>query len=160
MSYFLKTRSNVVLTYISYPLRKLNNANCRRELSSLLTIDKRTQAINNLSRNGFFPWSEINEGKCIAKNFEFADFSQAWSFMSRSALLAEQMEHHPTWLNMYNRVEVKLTTHDCGGVSEKDIAMAESMDQFASDLMPFKDSFPSTPTSIPDEINIEAFKAR
>jgi len=80
--------------------------------------------------------------------------------MSRSALLAEQMEHHPTWLNMYNRVEVKLTTHDCGGVSEKDIAMAESMDQFASDLMPFKDSFPSTPTSIPDEINIEAFKAR
>lgn len=71
MSYFLKTRSNVVLTYISYPLRKLNNANCRRELSSLLTGDKRTQAINNLSRNGFFPWSEVSFYNASRKKEQF-----------------------------------------------------------------------------------------
>jgi len=70
------------------------------------------------------------------KTYEFADFKQAWSFMSKSAQLAEEMDHHPEWFNVYNRVEVTLTTHDCNGVSEKDVQMAQKMDEFANEVFP------------------------
>ncbi|VEU39055.1 unnamed protein product [Pseudo-nitzschia multistriata] len=83
-----------------------------------------------------FPWIAAKDNKSIAKTFMFTDFNQAWSFMSRSALLAEKLDHHPEWMNVYNRVEVTLTTHDCDGVSQKDIDMARAMETYASDLMP------------------------
>jgi len=83
-----------------------------------------------------FPWVEAKEGNAITKSFHFTDFNQAWSFMSRTALLAERMDHHPDWSNVYNQVEVTLTTHDCDGVSIKDINMARAMESYASDLMP------------------------
>jgi len=83
-----------------------------------------------------FPWVPIKENQSITKTFIFTDFNQAWSFMSRTALLAEKMDHHPEWLNVYNRVEVTLTTHDCDGVSKQDINMARAMEAYASDLMP------------------------
>jgi 4a-hydroxytetrahydrobiopterin dehydratase len=64
-------------------------------------------------------WHQVNDKSAITKTFYFSDFNQAWSFMSRTALLAERMDHHPEWFNVYNRVEVTLTTHDCNGVSDK-----------------------------------------
>jgi 4a-hydroxytetrahydrobiopterin dehydratase len=70
------------------------------------------------------------------KDFQFLDFSQAWAFMSRTALKAEQMDHHPEWFNVYNRVEITLTTHDCGGVSKKDVEMAEFLEAISDDLLP------------------------
>ena len=73
-------------------------------------------------------WALAREGKAIARTFRFKDFSEAWGFMSRVALLAEAQDHHPEWFNVYNRVEVTLTTHDAGGLSARDAKMAAAMD--------------------------------
>ena len=76
-------------------------------------------------------WAEAKGRDAIVKTFQFKSFSQAWGWMSRVALLAEKMDHHPEWVNVYGRVDVTLSTHSAGGVTEKDIAMARKMDAFA-----------------------------
>lgn len=76
-------------------------------------------------------WAYDAGAKAITKTFTFKDFSEAWGFMNRAALLAEKMDHHPEWFNVYNRVEVKMTTHDADGVTSWDIDMATAMDGFA-----------------------------
>lgn len=73
-------------------------------------------------------WSLAREGKAIERKFEFADFSEAFAFMVRVALLAEKRDHHPEWSNVYNRVEIELTTHDAGGLSLRDVEMAKAID--------------------------------
>jgi 4a-hydroxytetrahydrobiopterin dehydratase len=76
-------------------------------------------------------WAAAREGKAIARTFRFKDFSEAWGFMNRVALLAEAQDHHPEWFNVYNRVEVTLTTHDAGasgGLSARDAKLAASID--------------------------------
>ncbi|KJS38795.1 MAG: pterin-4-alpha-carbinolamine dehydratase [Hyphomonas sp. BRH_c22] len=70
----------------------------------------------------------------IKKTFKFADFKTAWGFMSSVALKAEAMDHHPEWFNVYNKVEVTLTTHDVDGVSDKDVELAAFMDALAGKL--------------------------
>ena len=70
----------------------------------------------------------------IEKTFKFADFKTAFGFMSSCALKAEQMDHHPEWFNVYNRVEVTLTTHDADGVTELDVELAGFMDSLAAKL--------------------------
>src|ERR1700756_4117464 len=76
-------------------------------------------------------WSEAAGRDAIQKTFRFPDFRAAWGFMSQAALVAEKMDHHPDWLNVYNRVEVTLSTHDAGGVTERDIRLARAMDEIA-----------------------------
>jgi 4a-hydroxytetrahydrobiopterin dehydratase len=76
-------------------------------------------------------WREVDGRDAITKTFVFKDFNQAFGFMTRSALLAEKMDHHPEWFNVYRTVEVTLSTHDAGGVTEKDIALAKAMESFA-----------------------------
>ncbi len=73
-------------------------------------------------------WREVEERDAITKTFTFKSFNEAWSFMSRIALKSEQMNHHPEWFNVYARVDVTLSTHDCGGLSELDVRMALFMD--------------------------------
>ena len=77
-------------------------------------------------------WSAHNgDRRAITRSLRFADFNAAFGFMSRVALLAEKMDHHPEWSNVYNRVEVLLTTHDAGGVTDKDVRMARFIDEAA-----------------------------
>ena len=76
-------------------------------------------------------WRESEGRDAIAKTFVFRDFNEAFGFMTRVAMLAEKMDHHPEWSNVYKTVSATLTTHDAGGVTEKDIALAKAMDAFA-----------------------------
>jgi len=78
-------------------------------------------------------WAYDAEIAAITKTFQFKNFSEAWGFMNRAALLAEKMDHHPEWFNVYNRVEVKMTTHDAGGVTVWDFEMANAMNRFAGE---------------------------
>ncbi len=76
-------------------------------------------------------WTEAKGRDAITKTFQFKSFNHAWGFMSRVALYAEKADHHPEWANVYGRVEVTLATHTAGGVTEKDVALARKMDDYA-----------------------------
>lgn len=90
----------------------------------------KSQAVESFlqKKNG---WARVKGKKAIHKTYAFKDFNQAFGFMTRVALLAEQMNHHPEWFNVYNRVDVTLTTHDAGDVTEKDVTLATAMDKFS-----------------------------
>ena len=92
-----------------------------------LAGDARKQALAKLSG-----WTELAGRDAIAKTFVFNDFNEAFGFMSRVALVAEKADHHPEWKNVYKSVEVVLSTHDAGGLTEKDIVLAEAMERFAA----------------------------
>ncbi len=74
-------------------------------------------------------WTKVEGREAIYKRFEFTDFNEAFGWMTRVAMGAEKTDHHPEWLNVYNRVDVTLATHDVGGLSERDIKLAKVMDQ-------------------------------
>ena len=76
-------------------------------------------------------WSEVKGRDAISRKFTFKDFNEAFGFMARAALIAEKLDHHPEWFNVYNKVEVTLATHDAGGVTERDVALAEAMSRLA-----------------------------
>lgn len=77
-------------------------------------------------------WETVAGRDAITRDLRFKDFNEAFAFMSRVALMAEKMDHHPEWFNVYNRVEVTLSTHEAGGVTERDIAMARFIDAIAA----------------------------
>ena len=76
-------------------------------------------------------WTEAKGRDAFTKTFQFKSFNQAWGWMNRVALVAEKMDHHPEWANVYGRVEVTLSTHSAGGVTEKDVTLARKMEAFA-----------------------------
>ena len=76
-------------------------------------------------------WSEVKDRDAISRTFAFRDFNEAFGFMTRAALVAEKLDHHPEWFNVYDKVEVTLATHDAGGVTERDIEPAAAMDGLA-----------------------------
>jgi 4a-hydroxytetrahydrobiopterin dehydratase len=91
-----------------------------------LTADARKTALAGLSG-----WADVPGRDAIAKTFVFKDFNQAFGFMTRAALVAEKMDHHPEWFNVYKTVQVTLSTHDAGGVTALDVKLAEAMDKIA-----------------------------
>ena len=87
------------------------------------------ERLNEAARAAFpGQWRMVEGRDAITRAFRFKDFSAAWGFMSRVALLAEAQDHHPEWFNVYNRVEITLTTHDAGGLSERDVKLAHAID--------------------------------
>lgn len=88
-----------------------------------LSEDERALALASLPE-----WTLVAEPEGIRRRFTFADFSAAFGFMTRVALLAEQADHHPEWFNVYNRVDITLTTHDAGGLSRRDIDLAKAIE--------------------------------
>ena len=95
-------------------------------MAELLSADARRQALGTLAG-----WTEVQDGKGIGKTFVFKDFNEAFGFMTRAALTAEKMDHHPEWRNVYKTVEVVLSTHDAGGVTKLDIELATAMNAIA-----------------------------
>jgi len=95
-------------------------------MAQKLTGEARTRALARLGG-----WTEVKGRDAISKKFVFADFNQAFGFMARAALMAEKLDHHPEWSNVYKTVEVTLSTHDAGGLTELDVKLAEAMDKFA-----------------------------
>ncbi len=94
-------------------------------MADLLTGNDRDEALGRLSSTG---WSLAEDRDAISKTFKFKNFVEAFGWMSRGALIAEKMNHHPDWKNVYNRVTVELTTHEKGGLTTADVALAEKFD--------------------------------
>lgn len=126
----------IVRTCSSRPCSRLSSLMkppLHRNYSSKMSSDShwlspadRDQLVMELRATG---WMEVEDRDAIFKELHFKTFNQAFGFMSRVALQAEKMNHHPEWFNVYNKVQITLTTHDCGGLSKRDIKMAKFIDK-------------------------------
>ena len=95
-------------------------------------------------------WQQVPNADALRKVWQFSSFSQAWAFMTRTALLAEKMNHHPEWSNVYGLVDITLTTHDAGGLSALDLRMAKSLDRMSgsAQVVPDHTNLPPTQCQI------------
>ena len=96
-------------------------------MAEKLSGEARREALAELSG-----WDRVEGRDAIKKSFEFKTFNEAWGFMNRVALAAEKLNHHPEWSNVYNRVDILLSTHDCDGLSELDVKLAKRIDAYAT----------------------------
>ena len=94
-------------------------------------IERLTGAARKAALAKLKGWNAVSGRDAIQKAFKFSDFNEAFGFMGRVALMAERMDHHPEWFNVYNRVEITLSTHDAGGLSERDFRLAAFIDRLA-----------------------------
>ncbi len=95
-------------------------------------VDKLTGTARAEALKGLPGWAEVAGRDAIKKSFQFRTFADAWGFMSKVALAAEKMDHHPEWFNVYNKVEITLSTHDAGGLSKRDVDLAKIVDKLAT----------------------------
>ena len=114
---------------ISFPTFFFHSSQASSPKRIKLSEDDRSGSLSPLLSSG---WAMVEGRDAIKKSFTFSNFSEAWGFMSRVALRAEQLNHHPEWFNVYNRVEVTLSTHECQGLSQRDITMATFMDNITT----------------------------
>ena len=92
-------------------------------------VDKLTDGERQVALGKLKGWAYDNAADALTRDFKFKDFSEAFAFMTRVALLAQSANHHPEWSNVYNKVSIRLTTHDADGVTTKDVALAEAIDK-------------------------------
>lgn len=95
-------------------------------MAEKLSNERRAEILGQLAG-----WQAVDGRDAITRTFKFKDFNEAFGFMARAALIAEKMDHHPEWFNVYNRVDVTLSTHDAGGLTELDVELAAAMDRLA-----------------------------
>ena len=95
-------------------------------MAEKLSNERRAEVLGQLA-----DWQAVDGRDAITRTFKFKDFNEAFGFMARAALMAEKMDHHPEWFNVYNRVDVTLSTHDAGGLTELDVELAAAMDRLA-----------------------------
>ncbi len=98
------------------------------EVTEVLMVEKLSPEERSAFLKDHPGWGEVEGRDAVKKSFAFDDFNEAWGFMSRVALAAEKADHHPEWFNVYNRVEITLTTHDAGGLSARDVSLAAFID--------------------------------
>ena len=98
-------------------------------MAERLSAEQRKSALKDLSG-----WTQVEGREAIMRTFVFKDFNEAFGFMSRAALVAEKSDHHPEWRNVYKTVEVVLASHDAGGVTARDVALAKAMNAIAAQL--------------------------
>ena len=112
-------------------------------------VDRLVGAARQTALRELHGWSEVEDRDAIRKSYHFSNFSEAWGFLSRIALVAEKMDHHPEIFNVYNRVEIILSTHDAGGFSEKDVHLAQAIDELA----PERDRKDAVAVAGPNEVH-------
>ena len=95
-------------------------------MAEKLSNERRAEILGQLAG-----WQAVDGRDAITRTFKFKDFNEAFGFMARAALIAEKMDHHPEWFNVYNRVDVTLSTHDAGGLTELDVELAAAMNRLA-----------------------------
>ena len=95
-------------------------------MAEKLSNERRAEVLGQLA-----DWQAVDGRDAITRTFKFKDFNEAFGFMARAALIAEKMDHHPEWFNVYNKVDVTLSTHDAGGLTELDVELAAAMDRLA-----------------------------
>ena len=91
-------------------------------------VERLTGATRQTALRELHGWSEVEDRDAIRKSFHFSDFSEAWGFLSRIALVAEKMDHHPEIFNVYNRVTIDLNTHEAGGLTDLDVELAKKIE--------------------------------
>ncbi|GJQ66595.1 Pcd [Trypoxylus dichotomus] len=101
-------------------------------MAAKLTAEQRKEKLDPLLVQG---WSMVNNRDAIYKEFLFKNFNEAFGFMTRTALLAEKMDHHPEWFNVYNKVQITLSSHDVSGLSERDVKLAIFIERAAKSVM-------------------------
>jgi 4a-hydroxytetrahydrobiopterin dehydratase len=96
-------------------------------------VEKLDATARHVALTALSKWQDVSGRDAIQRSLKFKDFNTAFGFMSRVALMAEKMDHHPEWFNVYNRVDILLTTHDAAGVSERDVKLAAFIDKIAQE---------------------------
>lgn len=125
-------RSAVIRTHfksLSVSVARNFGGSAMRSAPVLLDAAKRATHLKALETSG---WKMVNGRDAIQKTYNFGNFVEAFGFMTRCALHAEKVDHHPEWFNVYNKVDVTLSTHDCGGLSQLDVDMAQLMDRLSA----------------------------
>jgi 4a-hydroxytetrahydrobiopterin dehydratase len=100
----------------------------------VIMTERMSAELRKSALKGLPAWKEVEGREAIERTFVFKDFNEAFGFMSRAALVAEKSDHHPEWRNVYKTVEVVLTSHDAGGVTARDVALAKAMNAIAAQL--------------------------